>query len=204
MSVVEGAIGLGAITGSLLAPILITVFGVRGGMIVGGLIAPVVAVAMDLRVGHVRQITVVNEELVQLLRTVPEFAELPMTAVERVAAGLVAVTASAGTALMTQGEPGDAFVVIATGEVEVTVDGRPIHRLGRGAGVGEIALLRRSPRTATVTAITDVTAWSIDAGTFLAAVAGPAAAAVTERMAEANLARGGAAVAEGSVAGGLV
>jgi CRP-like cAMP-binding protein len=93
---------------------------------------------------------------------------------------------------MTQGEPGDTFVVIATGEIEVSVDGRPIHRLGPGAGVGEIALLRRSPRTATVVAITDVTAWSVDAGTFLAAVAGPAAAAVTERMAEANLARAGA------------
>ena len=192
MSVLEGAIGLGAITGSLLAPILITIFGIRGGLIVGGLIAPVLAAGMYLRVGHVRQITVVNEELVHLLRTVPEFAELPMTAIERVAAGLVEVSAPAGTALMTQGEPGDTFVVIASGEVEVTVDGRPIHRLGPGAGVGEIALLRRSPRTATVVAITDVTAWSVDAGTFLAAVAGPAAAAVTERMAEANLARAGA------------
>ena len=77
-----------------------------------------------------------------------------MTAVERVAAGLVPVTAHAGTALMTQGEAGDRFVVIASGEVEVTVDGRPIHRLGAGSGVGEIALLRSSPRTATVTAVT--------------------------------------------------
>jgi MFS family permease len=192
MSVLEGAIGLGAITGSLLAPVLITIFGIRGGLIVGGLIAPVLAAGMYLRVGHVRQITVVNEEVVHLLRQVPEFAELPMTAIERVAAGLVTISAPAGTALMTQGEPGDTFVVIATGEIEVSVDGRPIHRLGPGAGVGEIALLRRSPRTATVVAITDVTAWSVDAGTFLAAVAGPAAAAVTERMAEANLARAGA------------
>jgi hypothetical protein len=195
MSVLEGAIGLGAITGSLLAPVLITIFGIRGGLVVGGLIAPVLAVGMYLRVGHVRQITVVDEELVHLLRTVPEFAELPMTAIERVAAGLVAVSAPAGTALMTQGEPGDTFVVIATGEIEVIVDGRPIHRLGRGDGVGEIALLRRSQRTATVVAITDVTAWSVDAGTFLAAVAGPAAAAVTERMAEANLRRAEPALA---------
>src|SRR5204862_6080098 len=92
-----------------------------------------------------------------------------------------------GTALMTQGEPGDRFIVVETGEVEVTVDGRPIHRLGPGAGVGEIALLRRSPRTATVVAITDVSGYSVDAVTFLAAVAGPAAAAVTERMAQAYL-----------------
>jgi hypothetical protein len=189
MSVVEGTIGLGAITGSLLAPILIGLLGIRGGMIAGGLIVPAMAVGMYLRVGHVRHVTVVNEELVGLLVTVPVFAELPMTAVERVSADLVEVLAPAGTVLMRQGEPGDTFLVIATGEVEVTVDDRPIHRLGRGAGVGEIALLRRSPRTATVTAITDVTLYQIDAGTFLAAVAGPAAAAVTERMAAANLRR---------------
>jgi MFS family permease len=189
MSVVEGTIGLGAITGSLLAPILIGVLGIRGGMIAGGLIVPAMAIGMYLRVGHVRHVTVVNEELVGLLVTVPVFAELPMTAVERVASDLVPVSEPAGTVLMRQGEPGDTFLVIATGEVEVTVDDRPIHRLGRGAGVGEIALLRRSPRTATVTAITDVTLYRIDAGTFLAAVAGPAAAAVTERMAAANLRR---------------
>ena len=69
------------------------------------------------------------------------------------------------------------------------MDGRAIHRLGPGAGIGEIALLRNTPRTATVTATTDVTGFSVDAMTFLAAVAGPAAAAVIERMAQANLAR---------------
>jgi CRP-like cAMP-binding protein len=71
----------------------------------------------------------------------------------------------------------------------VLVDGRKIHRLGHGAGVGEIALLRRSPRTATVVADTDVTGYGVDGPTFLAAVAGPAAAAVSERMVQANLER---------------
>jgi len=189
MSVLEGVIGVGAISGSLLAPILLGVFGTRGGMIVGGFILPVMAVLIYLRIGRIRQLTVVNEDIVHLLGQVPVFAELPLTAVERVAAGLVPVSAPAGAALMTQGEPGDTFIVIETGEIEVLVDGRPIHRLGPGSGVGEIALLRSGPRTATVVAITDVTGYSVDAATFLAAVAGPAAAAVTERMAQANLQR---------------
>ena len=73
-------------------------------------------------------------------------------------------------------------------------------RLGPGAGVGEIALIRRSPRTATVIALTDVTGYSVDASTFLAAVAGPAAAAVTERMAQANLMRSAAAELEPATA----
>jgi hypothetical protein len=186
MSVLEGVIGLGAVSGSLLAPALMWAFGTRGALIVAGSILPILAAVIYLRIGDAERITHVNEAVVQLLRKVPAFAELPLTAVERVAAGLVPLTAPAGTALMTQGEQGDTFVVVADGEIEVSVDGRPIHRLG------EIALLRRGPRTATVVAVTDVTGYSVDASTFLAAVAGPAAAAVTERMAQANLMRASA------------
>jgi predicted MFS family arabinose efflux permease len=192
LSVLEGAIGLGAISGSLLAPVLLTIFGTRGALVASGSILPILALVIYVRIGRSEQVSVVNEALVQFLRRVPPFAELPLTALERLAAGLVSVTAPSGTALMTQGEPGDRFVVIATGEIEVLVDGQPVHRLGPGAGVGEVALLRRSPRTATVIAVSDVTGYSIDAATFLAAVAGPAAAAVTERIAQAYLGRAGA------------
>lgn len=192
MSVLEGAIGLGAISGSLLAPVLLTIFGTRGALVAAGSILPILALVIYLRIGRTERIAIVNEDLVQFLRGVPAFAELPMTALERLAAGLVPIAAPAGTALMTQGEPGDRFIVIATGEVEVLVDGRPVHHLGPGAGVGEIALLRRSPRTATVRAVAAVTGYCVDAGTFLAAVSGPAAATVTERMAQANLMRAAA------------
>jgi CRP-like cAMP-binding protein len=99
---------------------------------------------------------------------------------------------------MTQGEPGETFIVIAAGEVEVIVDGQPVHRLGPGNGVGEIALLRKSPRTATVVAVTDIAAYAVDAPTFLAAIAGPSAAAAAERLAaerlgDADMHRAGAA-----------
>ena len=193
MSVLEAVIGLGGVAGSLMAPLFLAVLDTRGALIAGGLILPILSVLMFLKIGRTERITIVDEEVVHLLRSVPAFAELPMTAVERVAAGLEPFAAPAGTALMTQGELGDTFTVIASGEIEVLVDDRSIHRLGRGAGVGEIALLRRSPRTATVVAITDVTGYSVDAATFLSAIAGPAAAAVTERMAEANLRRAAAA-----------
>ena len=193
LSVLEGAIGFGAVSGSLLAPVLLLVFGTSGALLAGGAILPILALVIYRRIGHLGRITVVDERLVDLLQRVPAFAELPLTAVERLVEGLVPFADHAGTELMTQGEPGDRFVVIATGEIDVLVDGQTIHRLGPGAGVGEIALLRRTPRTATVKAVTDVTGYTVDAMTFLAAVAGPAAAAVTERMAQANLARAGAA-----------
>jgi hypothetical protein len=192
LSVLEGVIGLGAISGSLLAPVLLLALGTRGALLVGGAILPILAGVLYWQIGHAERITVVDEGLVHLLRRVPAFAELPMTAVERLVAGLVPVAYPAGSSLMIQGEPGDRFVVIATGEVDVLVDGRPTNRLGPGAGVGEIALLRRTPRTATVRAVTDVTGYSLDAMTFLAAVAGPAAAAVTEQMVQTNLMRSAA------------
>ncbi len=188
LSVLEAVIGLGAVTGGLLAPVLLFIFGNRGGMVVAGLILPVFAIFMQRHIGKIHKIGSVDEGVVQLLRQVPFLAELPMTALERIASDLQPFSATAGTALMTQGEPGDRFLVTATGEIEVSIDGVPVNRLGPGAGVGEIALLRRSPRTATVTAVTDVTGYGIDAPTFLAAVAGPAATAVTERLVEARLA----------------
>jgi CRP-like cAMP-binding protein len=134
-------------------------------------------------------VTVVDEPVLHLLQEVSVFSELPLTAIERLANGLVAVSFDAGETLMRQGEPGDRFIVIDSGEVEVAVDGRFVQRVGRGAGVGEIALLRHSARTATVNAVTDIAGLSVDAGRFLAAVSGPAAAAVTERIAGANLRR---------------
>jgi MFS family permease len=187
LSVLEGVIGVGAISGSLLAPVLIGVFGPRLGMVVGGAILPVLAFFIYLRIGRREQIIVVDEAIVGLLRRVPMFAELPMTAVERLAAGLHPVSFAAGDALMTQGEPGETFIVIASGEVEVIVDGQPVHRLGPGNGVGEIALLRKSPRTATVVAVTDIAGYAVDAPTFLAAIAGPSAAAAAERLAAERL-----------------
>ncbi len=64
--------------------------------------------------------------------------------------------------------------MIDEGEVEIAGG-----RFGRGEGFGEIALLRDVPRTATVTAATDVTLHALERDEFIAAVTGhePARAA---------------------------
>jgi MFS family permease len=188
-SVFEGVAGLGSVSGSLLAPVLLVAFGIEGALAITGAFLPILALIVYGAVGRIDRIAIVDEPTVRLLREVPVFAALPLTAVERVAAGLQRIDAEPGAVLMRQGDQGDQFVVIDEGEVDVSVDGRVIHRLGHGSGVGEIALVRRSPRTATVVAVTPVRAWSVDCRTFLAAVSGPAAAAVTEHIAEGHLAR---------------
>jgi CRP-like cAMP-binding protein len=61
--------------------------------------------------------------------------------------------------------------------VTVAPEGRPAATLGRGGAFGEIALLRDVPRTATVTARTDVELWALDRDIFIAAVTGHAPSA---------------------------
>lgn len=193
-SVFEGIVGLGAVSGSLLAPVLLAAFDTRGALAVSGSILPIVALVIYNRIGRNDSVSVVEEPTLHLLREVPAFAELPLTAFERLAGDMEPLAFAAGETIMREGEPGDRFVVIEAGEVEVSANGRPMLRLGRGAGLGEISLLRRSARSATVTALTPVTAFAIPGSSFVAAVSGPAAAVVTERIAAANLTRGAATI----------
>jgi MFS family permease len=188
-SILESAVGLGGLTGSLLGPAIVALFGAQAGLAVTGAVLPVLALVVYSRLGRLDRVTAVDETLVHLLREVDAFRTLPLTAIERVAAGAVPAEFAAGTALMREGDPGDQFFVIDDGEVEITIGGRRVDRLGHGTGVGEIALVRRSPRTATVTAATDVRCFCIDAPTFLAAVSGPTAGRETERIASAHLLR---------------
>ena len=79
---------------------------------------------------------------------------------------------AAGDVLMREGEVGERFYVIETGEAEVTRDGAHVTDRGVGEYVGEIALLRDVPRTATVTAKTPMTVLSLEREPFLEAVTG--------------------------------
>lgn len=198
-SMFEGVAGFGLVTGSLLAPVLLAAFGTNGALAVTGSILPIAALVIYGFIGREDKVSVVDEDLVKLVRSVDVFSALPLTAVERLAAGMTPLVAAPGEVLMREGEPGETFVILAAGEVEVSVRGESIQQLGPGSGFGEIALLRRSPRTATVAALTEVTGYEIDAATFSCAVSGPASTAVSEQIAAANLRRG-AALSAGSAA----
>jgi MFS family permease len=191
-SVFEGVAGLGLVTGSLLAPALLAAFGASGALAIAGSILPIISLIVYARIGRADRVSVVDEEVVRLVRRVDVFAELPLTAVERLVAGMTPVSAARGEVLVREGEPGDTFVILASGQAEVTVGGRQLDRLGPGAGFGEVALLRRSPRTATVTALSDLTGYAVDADTFACAVSGPATAAISEQVASMHLRRGAA------------
>jgi len=72
------------------------------------------------------------------------------------------VTRAPGEAIITQGDVGEVFYAIRTGQVEVLQDGRHIRNMGPGSYFGEVALLLDSPRTATVRALTPVRLYQLD------------------------------------------
>jgi CRP-like cAMP-binding protein len=97
---------------------------------------------------------------------------LPLPSVEQLARGLERCAFPAGATVFSQGDVGDLYYVVESGEVDVLGDGRLLATLGPGEGFGEIALLRSSPRTATVVARTDVRLRALGSGHFLAVVMG--------------------------------
>jgi CRP/FNR family transcriptional regulator, cyclic AMP receptor protein len=93
---------------------------------------------------------------VETLKQVPLFAGLEKRELEQVAASMQERRFSAGSTVVQQGAGGAGFFVIGAGEAEVTVGGEPRATLGPGDFFGEIALLKGTERTATITAKTDM------------------------------------------------
>lgn len=168
-SLVYATLGLGAV----LAPPLIDAVGVRWTLAIVGLLLPVLSLLthtsltkLDTEPGDPRRL--------QLLQAIPIFSPLSPPVLERLAADLTPVQALENEEIIREGDHGDRFYVVSSGEVEVLVDGRPPRREGAGSYFGEIALLRDVPRTATVRAATDVELFALDRDEFLPAVTGHA------------------------------
>jgi hypothetical protein len=170
-AVLESGVGIGIAAGGIGASLLAVLIGVGPTLVLAGTLLPVVAIA-GWRLVRVLDEHAVPHRRAALLRGVPLFTLLPLDGLERLAGAMEPAHFESGDNLMTQGEPGDRYLVIERGTAIVTQNGRELRQLGPGEGLGEIALLRSVPRTATVTAGEHVDAWSIDAHAFRAAVTG--------------------------------
>jgi CRP-like cAMP-binding protein len=89
----------------------------------------------------------------RFLKKASPFARVPADVIHRVAQQLVSVPVKAGESVVREGEEGDRFYVIRSGNFTVTEKGREVGKLGSGDVFGEIALLTGGPRIATVTAL---------------------------------------------------
>jgi CRP-like cAMP-binding protein len=122
-----------------------------------------------------------------LLTDVAIFEPLPVVIVEHLASLLERHEYGPGDVVMREGDDGDTVHIIGSGTARVTVRGAARPHLGPGDTFGEIALLRHSPRTATVTAQASLTTYCLDREDFLTAIQGSSASA--EALADVRLAR---------------
>ena len=158
--------------GSILVPALIAVGGLSAALIGIGAIAPLVVLTRLRRLLQVDAAATVPVVAIALLRSMRLFRALPAFELEAIARAGTDLSVSAGTRLITEGEYSDGYYAIADGTVEVTSDGRRLRTMGRGEGFGEIGLLRKIRRTASVTATTDAVLLAVERGPFISAVTG--------------------------------
>jgi MFS family permease len=166
---------LGALTvglGAIVASLLIELSGVRSALVMVGLLGPILVAAASPRLVRLDRFIGVRDQEIALLHGVPMFRPLPLPVIEQLARGLEPVTAPAGQVVFNQGDAGDYFYVIESGEAEVIGDGRRVATLQPGQAFGEIALLRQVPRTATVRAATELRLQALTSDHFLPIVTG--------------------------------
>jgi MFS family permease len=180
--VLEGVTMAALALGALLIPPLVALGGSDAALVGSGLLLPILGLLLArplMRIDRGAKVPVVE---IALLRSMRLFAPLPAPAIEGLAHALEPLALPAGSVIIRMGDEGDRFYAIAEGEVEVSRDGVAIARLGRAAGFGEIALLEDVPRTATVTAVSDVLLYALEKAPFVTAVTGhgPAAQEASE------------------------
>jgi CRP-like cAMP-binding protein len=121
---------------------------------------------------------------------------MPLDALRDLAPLLSHRRIEAGVTVFAEGEPGDSMLLLASGGAEVVrrLPGnlrQTLAHVGPGEALGELALLTRRPRSATVRAVAPSTAWQLDAHAFelLRRDGRPVAVELVRRIGDSALAR---------------
>jgi hypothetical protein len=178
--------------GAIVAPALVSWLGIRSALIVVGAVIPVVTIPSFGMLTQIDRTLTVPTAQLHALRAIEMFAPLPAPTLEALAASLTRLEVPAGETIFHQGDHGDRFYIVDSGEIEIEIDGREANVLRPGDHFGEIALLRDIPRTATARARKETQLYALDRDAFLGAVTGNAGSSeAAETVVAARLGLGG-------------
>jgi CRP-like cAMP-binding protein len=107
-----------------------------------------------------------KKDYLEHLRAVPLFSSCTNKELERIAKASDELSLPAGTVITDQGAMGREAFVIMTGSAIVKRNGKKVATVGPGAVIGELSLFDHGPRTATVTADSDVEVLVLDQRNF--------------------------------------
>ena len=105
----------------------------------------------------------------KLLASMELFGDCTTKEVSVIAALCTEISFAAGETMMTQGRSAQEFFAIVSGEADVVRDGAITATLSAGSPVGEMAMIERTVRSATVTAISDMRALVLSKREFVSA-----------------------------------
>jgi MFS family permease len=162
------------LAGSIAAPVIVAGPGLETALVVGGGVLAAWALLAWPRLSMAGRGTVDAMDalapLVTRLGALGIFAGASTAVLERVARATTTVSVPAGTVVIRQGDPADDLYVIERGTCSVHDLQTLINAMGPGHWFGEIGLVERRPRTASVTADVDTELLRIDGAEFLAAL----------------------------------
>jgi len=167
------------ILGTLLAPLLVETLGLQTAVVIGGFSVSAFGLLAAPRLTRLGAELAAKAEalrpVVDALGRIGLFDGASRAALERLAAGVIVEHVAAGTVVVAQGDTADDLYVIREGQLRVMARGEDdrlhsLPALGPDEWFGEIGLLHRVPRTATVTSVTDVELWRLPGSAFLEAL----------------------------------
>jgi MFS family permease len=184
----EALLMAGTAAGAALAPALVRFLGGRGAFVAMGFLLVAIGVMQWFPMRRLDENALLPGPAYELLLELPLFAVLEQPVIESLSREMARSVVTSGQIVITEGERGDRFYLVETGVVSVAKGGVEVNRLGAGDYFGETALLRDIPRTATVTAVTDLTLWALEREPFLEAVTGsPLSSDEADRVVQARI-----------------
>jgi MFS family permease len=170
----DSAAATARLVGALLAPLLVASVSLEVALVAGGgvlvLYATVALPALGRAGRHAQRTADELEPRVEVLARLPFLDGAQPETLESIAAALVPESVDLGTVLLTEGAPADDLYVVRSGTLDILKGGVKVNDVGADEVVGEIGVINRLPRTATVVATSPVELWRVPGGAFLSAI----------------------------------